>query len=374
MRHAPPHGRVTCAPQLTLTAVPGLPIIAPGDDQGTLTPSSLGVQVQSADGASTLPPVKIGGTILYMQALNSVLRDLLFSVEEDGFVGNDLSVIADHLFQGHTIVSMAYQRIPHSVVWLVRDDGMLLGLTYMREQQVVAWHRHTTDGLFKYVACVTEGNEDSLYAVVERTIDGATVQYIERMTTRALDRVEDGIFMDAAISYDGFALETADMGVSGGAAAGDAIALISSAAVFGTMSVGDLLVVRDVSDDDQWYFLTLTAIADTLHATATCAKALASTMQFAAAGEAKFPTYAAHIMALYERRFETMGKAVDAGVVQVRSRFHFMELRRDQVRHFGGRYRHTLVRDAGGALRIRLQRVDLFNAQAPYDYVLQVWI
>jgi len=57
----------------------------------------------------------------------------------------------------------------------------------------------------------------------------------------------------------------------------------------------------------------------------------------------------------------------------VRSRFHMMELRRDTVRHFGGTYRHTLVR-VHGQLRIKLQRVDMFNAQAPYDYVLQVWV
>lgn len=67
-------------------------------------------------------------------------------------------------------------------------------------------------------------------------------------------------------------------------------------------------------------------------------------------------------------------EAASAGEVQVRSRFHMMELRRDQVRHFGGRYQHTLVRGPDGALRIRLQRVDLFNSQAPFDYVLQVWV
>lgn len=65
-------------------------------------------------------------------------------------------------------------------------------------------------------------------------------------------------------------------------------------------------------------------------------------------------------------------EAVDGDTIQVRSRFHLMELRRDAVRHFGGSYRHTLVR-AGGALRVKLQRVDLFNGQAPFDYVLQVW-
>jgi 3-phenylpropionate/cinnamic acid dioxygenase small subunit len=61
------------------------------------------------------------------------------------------------------------------------------------------------------------------------------------------------------------------------------------------------------------------------------------------------------------------------GEWHVRSRFHMMELRRDAVRHFGGTYRHTLVR-VEGELRIKLQRVDMFNAQAPYDYVLQVWV
>jgi hypothetical protein len=60
--------------------------------------------------------------------------------------------------------------------------------------------------------------------------------------------------------------------------------------------------------------------------------------------------------------------------VRVRSRFHMMELRRDTVRHFGGRYQHTLVRGADGKLRIRLQRVDLFNGQASFDYVLQIWV
>lgn len=64
----------------------------------------------------------------------------------------------------------------------------------------------------------------------------------------------------------------------------------------------------------------------------------------------------------------------DGATIQVRSRFHMMELRRDSVRHFGGSYRHTLVRDAAGALRIKLQRVDLFNGQAAFDYVLQIWV
>jgi 3-phenylpropionate/cinnamic acid dioxygenase small subunit len=67
-------------------------------------------------------------------------------------------------------------------------------------------------------------------------------------------------------------------------------------------------------------------------------------------------------------------ESVTPTAVEVRSRFHMMELRRDALRHFGGSYRHSLVRDGDGGLRIKLQRVDLFNGQAPFDYVLQVWV
>ena len=71
---------------------------------------------------------------------------------------------------------------------------------------------------------------------------------------------------------------------------------------------------------------------------------------------------------------ESVSQIADESEIKVRSRFHMMELRRDNVRHFGGRYHHTLARAADGGLRIRLQRVDLFNGQAPFDYVLQVWV
>lgn len=67
-------------------------------------------------------------------------------------------------------------------------------------------------------------------------------------------------------------------------------------------------------------------------------------------------------------------ESVSGNEIRVRSRFHMMELRRDTVRHFGGRYQHTLVRGPDGVLRIRLQRVDMFNSQASFDYVLQIWV
>ena len=61
------------------------------------------------------------------------------------------------------------------------------------------------------------------------------------------------------------------------------------------------------------------------------------------------------------------------GTLVVKSRFHMMELRRDDVRHFAGSYEHHLKKTKKG-YQIKLQRVDMANAQAAYDYVLQVWV
>jgi 3-phenylpropionate/cinnamic acid dioxygenase small subunit len=66
-------------------------------------------------------------------------------------------------------------------------------------------------------------------------------------------------------------------------------------------------------------------------------------------------------------------RKISAAEIEASSRFHMMELRRDDVRHFAGSYLHTLKRTKEG-LRIKLQRVDMTNAQAAYDYVLQVWV
>jgi len=90
----------------------------------------------------------------------------------------------------------------------VRSDGVLLGLTYVPGQQVRAWHRHTTDGLFESVCCVAEGGEDALYAIVRRTVAGRTVRYVERLHTRQFGDLEDAFFVDSGLTYDGSATTT----------------------------------------------------------------------------------------------------------------------------------------------------------------------
>jgi hypothetical protein len=127
-------------------------------------------------------------------------------MQSNGWGGDDVSLIAGHLLSGsnRTIVDWTYQRLPYSVVWAVRDDGVLLSLTYSRGTLTsTAWARHDTDGSFESVCSVPEGNESALYAVVRRTISGTDRRYIERMATRQVLDVQLGCFLDASVWYSG---------------------------------------------------------------------------------------------------------------------------------------------------------------------------
>jgi hypothetical protein len=176
-----------------------------GDSAGIIRPTDINPKQDSYIGASTLPPLVLGGNALYVQARGSVVRDLAFEFQVDGYRGNDLTVFSSHLVDGYTLKDWAYQQIPHSNVWSIRDDGIALGLTYVREHEVRGWHRHDTLGLFENVAVIPEGSEDVPYFVVNRTINGATKRYIEKLASRRIttSNIKDAIFMDSALSYDG---------------------------------------------------------------------------------------------------------------------------------------------------------------------------
>ena len=174
-----------------------------GSDQGTITPSSLNVREQSYWGSIKLRPLIIGNSVLHVQRQGSRVRDLFYSLERDGYAGNDLSVMAAHLFDGRLIKQWDYQQSPGSRVWAVRDDGVLLVLTYMKEHDIWGWARVTTDGRYRSVSCTAGHLEDDLYAVVEREIEGETRWYLERFlpTWREEHGIENAFFVDCGLSY-----------------------------------------------------------------------------------------------------------------------------------------------------------------------------
>lgn len=176
--------------------------VTEGDGQ-VFTPATAGVRVQSYNGSSKVPPAVVNDSVLYLQEKGSKLRDLDYNFSNDRYGGNDLSIMSEHLFEGHQITQMAYSEVPYGILWCIRDDGVLLGLTYQKEHQVWGWHKHTTDGEFESVAVIAEDDRDAAYFVVKRTVNGQTKRYVERMEPRDVSSVPDLFFVDSGLSYNG---------------------------------------------------------------------------------------------------------------------------------------------------------------------------
>jgi hypothetical protein len=195
---------VPLADLLVLTSGGEFKVTGGGSGGGdAITPSAVVVKPQGYRGSSHVPPLIIGETALFVQQKGAIVRDLGYNLDVDGYAGNDLSVLSNHLFEGLTIDEWAYAQAPHSIVWAVRSDGVLLSLTYMREHQVWAWCQHDTDGTFESVCSVSEGTEDAVYVAVNRTIGNTTTRFVERFQSRIVNDVRDAFFVDCGLTYDG---------------------------------------------------------------------------------------------------------------------------------------------------------------------------
>lgn len=171
-----------------------------------LAPSNLAADQETYAGVSKdLLPVVIGNAVIYVQAQGSIIRDVRFEQEVEGLAGRDLTIFASHLFDGYSILGLDYQQTPHSTVWAVRSDGTLLGLTYLREQDVWGWHRHdSVFGIFEDVCVVPESGEDVVYVIIKRVFGTTTVRYIEKLESREiLNYNADAFFVDSGLSYNG---------------------------------------------------------------------------------------------------------------------------------------------------------------------------
>lgn len=168
-----------------------------------LTPSSINTKRQGYSGAADLAPLLIDAQAIFLQEKGSQVRSLGYNWQSDAYTGQELSILSRHLFDGHSISAWAYQRTPYGVIYAVRDDGVLLTLTYLPEQDVVGWSRHDTDGCYEDVCCISEGAEDAVYLTVRRTINGVDHRYVERVANRSFTNLKDAFFVDCGLSYNG---------------------------------------------------------------------------------------------------------------------------------------------------------------------------
>lgn len=231
-----------------------------------ITPTTISVRPQSYVGASNVQPSIINNTLLYCAARGGHVRELAYNWQANGFVTGDMSLRATHLFDTFEISDMTYAKAPDPIVWFVSTSGKLLGLTYVPEQQVGAWHQHDTEGVFESCTTVAEANEDYLYVVVKRTINGTSKRYIERMSSRLFENPEDAFFVDSGSTFNGANTTATTVTVTGGTNwdSSELLTITASTAIFAhpaTTDINDAIVFTD--SDGEKYRLTIESVTST---------------------------------------------------------------------------------------------------------------
>ena len=169
------------------------------EGSSVITPAKINPRPQTMRGSNTCPPQHIGNRIVHVQRSGKTVRDLGYQYDADNYNGDDLTLLATHLTEGHKLVSSAYIQEPNSTLYYVRDDGALLSLAFIKEQNVFAWSHHTTDGKYKKVTSIPNGASDVLYVTVER--DGKI--YIERFNPD----IEAAVYMDSYVTGSGSSIK-----------------------------------------------------------------------------------------------------------------------------------------------------------------------
>jgi len=201
-----------------------------GGSSAGITPSNQTAVPQAYNGCNaTVPPQTINNDILYVQSKGSIWRDLSYNFYNNIYTGTDLTILSSHLFTNYQSVQAAWAEEPFKVMWVVRSDGTLLGLTFLKEQEIYAWTRHDTNGLFVGVCSITEIPVDAVYVIVQRYVEGAWRYYSERMDDRIWTNVEDSFCVDAGIRYGGTLI---DATLEPAAAEGEDIVFTTDSAVF----------------------------------------------------------------------------------------------------------------------------------------------
>ncbi len=179
-----------------------------GATGGAITPSSMAFSSYGNRGSEeNIPALCAGDSLLYVQRGGNVVREFAYSYDYDAYISADMTLLSGVL-NGKKIVAWAFQQSPYSVAWCVLNDGSMVGLTYLREHDVVGWHRHETDGFVEDVAVIPTssdtGQNDEVWLLVRRTVDGVEKRYVERMAEFFdAETADTAFYVDSGLTYSG---------------------------------------------------------------------------------------------------------------------------------------------------------------------------
>jgi len=185
--------------------------LSSGSATSGLTATSVQVINETKDGAADKRVIPASKSTLYIGKNKKRLREFAYNIDYDSFTSPDMSVLSEHLGFGN-FEEAYFQTYPNMVLWIRRGDGVLIGFTYYRAQEVLAWHRHTiagTNAKVKSIVVIPGVGDaaDTLYMIVERTINSATKQYVEFMEEEYREAdghtKDDAFFLDSGLTYSG---------------------------------------------------------------------------------------------------------------------------------------------------------------------------
>ena len=152
--------------------------VSGGGADNAITPTNILIKKQSNHGAANIDAISVGNATLFLQRARRKIRELAYNFDVDGYVAPDMTILAEHITEGG-LTQVAYQQEPNQIIYATREDGELVGLTYQREQQVTAWHRHIFGGRFG-IATITVSDYANIATGTKLTLtksDGTTVDF-----------------------------------------------------------------------------------------------------------------------------------------------------------------------------------------------------
>jgi hypothetical protein len=202
--------------QMLILAKGGEFLMTGGQDD-VITPSSIGVKPQSFRGSGDCPSCVVGDTAIVVQDQGSKILDMGYRFEASGYRPQEISVWADHLIEGFTMMRMEWMPAPWSVVWFRRDDNTVIGCSYMPEHEVIGWHTTATDGDILDIMCLPGKKQTEVHIVTRRyDIDGDYEVYFETMAESFNKDPLDDFYVDCGLTYDGRNQTDTTLTISGG--------------------------------------------------------------------------------------------------------------------------------------------------------------
>lgn len=191
-------------------------VIRPSSQSEALSPTNVAAKPATAYGSSNIQPVQVGKATLFIQRAGKKVREFTYFYDVDGFRATDISTLSEHI-TGTGLTQLAYQKEPQSIVWCVRQDGVLAAMTYERDLDSlkVGWSRHIVGGVsdaadsaakVESVAVIPspDGTRDEVWVIVQRYINGSVKRYVEYFTKLFDSTTEqrDAFFVDCGLTYD----------------------------------------------------------------------------------------------------------------------------------------------------------------------------